>query len=238
MGEGFLNDTGKAAAERLADDLVRVFGERIRVIAAYEPAGGPGSADAIVHTIALVDRVRPDDLTALLTVVPAWHKARLATPLLLAQEEFERTLDVFPLEYESILSRHTVIRGAWPPGALAVNAADLRRACERQIKGHLIHLRGGFLETHGRPSAVAELIRASIPPFRAALQNIARLHEKPFASEEELSTFVQQELQADAAALREILAFSRGGTTADAAPLLTRYIGLVEQLWRAVDRNA
>jgi hypothetical protein len=234
----FLNAAGRTAADRLADDLARVFGERLRVVAAYEPASSVGADGPIVHTIALVDRVGADDLSALVTVVPAWHKARLATPLVLAQDEFERTLDVFALEYQTILSRHVVIRGAWPSAVMAVNSADLRRACERQVKGHLIHLRGGFLETLGRPSAVAELIRASVPAFRAALQNIARLHESTAATDEELAAFAASALQADGAATRDVLAFGRGGQAADGPALFPRYTNLVQHLWRTVDRDA
>jgi hypothetical protein len=238
MTDAFLDAAERTAAGRLADDLARVFGDRLRVVAAYEPSTGVGADGALVYTIALVDRVRNADLSALLTVVPAWHKARLATPLLLAQEEFERTLDVFPLEYQSILSRHVVIRGAWPSEAMTVGSADLRRGCERQIKGHLIHLRGGFLETLGRPSAVAELIRASVPAFRAALQNIARLHESTAATDEELAAFAASALQADGAATRDVLAFGRGGQAADGPALFPRYTNLVQHLWRTVDRDA
>jgi hypothetical protein len=185
---------------------VRVFGERPKVIAAYDPVTGTQGAAAI-HTIALVDRVRTDDLTALLTVIPAWHKARLATPLLLAEEEFDRTLDVFPLEYQSILSRHVIIRGA-------------------------------YLETHGRPAAIAELIRASLPAFRAALQNIARLHASPAVTDDQLVTFSVSTLAVDGPTVRDVLAFSGGGTTTDAPVLFPRYVDLVERLWRTVDRNA
>jgi hypothetical protein len=238
MNDVFLDAAGRAAAGRLADDLARVFGDRLRVVAAYEPAMIAGPDSAAIHTLALVDAVRTDDLSALLTVVAAWHKARLATPLLLAQEEFERTLDVFPLEYQSILSRHVVIRGAWPSTKMSVGSADLRRACERQVKGHLIHLREGFLETHGRPSSVADLVRASVPAFRASLQNVARLHLSPAGSDEELAAFAQSGLKADGATVRDVLAFGRGGEAADAPPLLPRYIALVEQFWRAVDHDA
>lgn len=236
MSDAFLDAAARTAADRLADDLVRVFGERLKVIAAYDPVTGTQGAAAI-HTIALVDRVRTDDLTALLTVIPAWHKARLATPLLLAEEEFDRTLDVFPLEYQSILSRHVIIRGAWPSAA-SVGSADLRRGCERQIKGHLIHLRGAYLETHGRPAAIAELIRASLPAFRAALQNIARLHASPAVTDDQLVTFSVSTLAVDGPTVRDVLAFSGGGTTTDAPVLFPRYVDLVERLWRTVDRNA
>lgn len=238
MSEASLTETERAAAGRLADDLARVFGDRLRVVVAYEPAMRTAADVSAVHTLALVDTVRSDDLSALLTVVAAWHKGGLATPLLLAQEEFERTLDVFPVEYQSILSRHVVVRGSWPSTNMSVTSADLRRGVERQIKGHLIHLREGFLETHGRPSSVADLIRASVPAFRAALQNVARLRLSPAGTDEELVSFAQSELKADAATVRDVIAFGRGGQAADAPPLVQRYVALVEQLWRAVDRDA
>lgn len=227
-----LSEPERSVVERLADDLVRVFGSRLQVIVAYRHIPAP-SGDSALHTLALVDRVATEDLSALLTLVPAWHKTNLATPLLLAQEEFERTLDVFPLEYESILSDHVVIRGAWS-GRLQVGAADLRRACERQIKAHLIHLREGFLETHGRPSHVASLLRASVAPFRATLKQAAKLENAPAATDNDLVNFARS-IDVDAMAVRDVLADLESG--ADATALLARYINATGQLWRAVDRR-
>lgn len=226
-----LTDTQRGAVERLADDLARVFADRLQVVVAYLP--GIASGDDTVHALALADRVAMEDLSALLTMVPAWHKARLATPLLLAREEFERSLDVFPLEYQAILLDHVVLRGRWPT-SLQVGAADLRRACERQIKGHLIHLREGFLETHGRPSAVAGLLRASVSAFRATLRQIARLEGAAAASDADLVSFAES-IAVDSAAVRDVLASGDSGT--DAPALLPRYLNAAEQLWRAVDRR-
>lgn len=232
MSADLLTASEHGAVERLAADLVRVFGTRLHVVVAYRP-GTSSPGEPAVHTLALADRVTMDDLAALLTLVPAWHKARLATPLLLGREEFERTLDVFPIEYESILASHVVIRGAWP-AQLQVENADLRRACERQVKGHLIHLREGFLETHGRPAAVSAMLRASVPPFRSALRQIARLEGAPNQSDADLASFAGS-IQVDAATVRDVLA--DGSAAADATELLSRYIQATEQLWRAVDRR-
>ncbi len=235
MTQDFLTAAARGAAAHLADDLARVFGERLCVLAAYEPASAETS-DAAVHTIAIVDRVTMDDLSALLTVVPAWHKAKLATPLLIGREEFERSLDVFPIEYQAILSGHVVIRGAWPVPQVQVSAADLRRACERQIKGHLIHLREAFLETHGRPTAVAALVRASVPPFRASLRHVAQLQGVTAQRDDELVAFAHS-ISIDSAVVKDVLAFGGAGQAADAAQLLPRYIAVTEQLWRVVDRT-
>ena len=51
-----------------------------------------------------------------------------------------------------------VVAGANPFASLAVDPADLRRACEVQARSHLLHLREGFLETRGRADALAVLI--------------------------------------------------------------------------------
>jgi hypothetical protein len=234
MPDEFLSPAARAAAERLAADLERVFGARLQAVIAYEPASHHGRDAPLAYSLALVEALGPEDLTTLLTVVPAWHKGGLATPLLLTGEEFTRTLDVFPLEYNSILARHVVLRGALPDD-VRVSDKDLRRACERQIKAHLIHLREGYLETHGRPAALAELVRASIPPFRAALASVARLHGNPADSDQALAAFAAGALGADGAAAREVLRAAKGGQASEVPTLFPGYLRLVERLWRFLD---
>jgi hypothetical protein len=95
--------------------------------------------------------------------VPAWRRERLATPLILPEDEFRRSLDAFPLEFGEIVRVHERVFGDDPFAGIAVTREDLRRACETQIKSHLLHLREGYLESGGRPEAVAELVAASAP---------------------------------------------------------------------------
>src|SRR5690606_38790718 len=56
-----------------------------------------------------------------------------------------------------------------------VPAAELRRACEVQAKGHLIHLRQGWLESGGEADKLGELAVRSATPLRRLLTNVARL---------------------------------------------------------------
>ena len=93
-----------------------------------------------------------------------WQQSRLAVPLILSRHEFERTLDVFPLEYGSIIANHLVIFGDAPlcrrtsrTTPIGVAAASNRR------RATSIHLREGFLETGGEPRVVARLISVVSP---------------------------------------------------------------------------
>jgi hypothetical protein len=125
--------------------------------------------------MAIVEALTEPDLQACAARVPAWHDAGLATPLLLGAREFERSLDAFPLEFGAILDDHVVVTGKAPFDGLTVDAADLRLAAEVQARSHMLHLRQGFLETRGRPGALAVLIVRSAAPFAALLKSLARL---------------------------------------------------------------
>jgi hypothetical protein len=206
------------AYEAVGRDLGRLFGDRLISLVAYGEAGEEGA-----HTLALVERLSFSDLARCAPLVPTWHRLGLATPLVLSQDEFRRTLDVFPLEYGDIIAHHTVIAGANPLAGIVVPEADLRRGCELQAKSHLIHLREGFLETHGDPPAVARMIAASAPAFRVLLQNLERL--EPGAGKR---AGISDELPREVAAAAD-------ATIAEPSALLSRYIAAVERLWQYVD---
>ena len=92
----------------------------------------------------------------------------------------QRSLDAFPAEFGAILSA-TIACCTAPirSTASSVDPTDLRRACEVEARGHLLHLREGFLECGGRPDAVSRLVDVSAPALRALLVNLTRLDGTP-----------------------------------------------------------
>ncbi len=207
-----LNSTERAALDRLAADLRRVFGGRLESVVAY-------GADRPLHSLALVGELTFADLAACIPLTGDWHRDGLATPLILSRYEFLRTLDVFPIEYGAIIDDHVVVAGTSPFPGCAVRDADLRRAVEAQAKSHLIHLREGFLETQGRADDLARLIAGSTPAYRALLRNLERL--APAAVAEDDRSLVQE--------------LSSVNTIAEPSALLARYVAAVERIWGYVD---
>jgi hypothetical protein len=236
MAATTLSPTVHAALQALAADLRRIFGNRLHSVSAYGLASANGDG---VHSIALVDRLDFDDLAACAPLAARWDAAGLAVPLLLEQDEFARTLDVFPLEYGAIIADHLPIYGDDPFEGLVVAEQDLRRACELQAKSHLIHLREGFLETGGDPRAVGRLIGASAAGFSHLLASIVALVTpgRTTPAGDALAAAADEYLGVDAGLTREVLAASGAGpsTIADPSALLARYIGAVERLWEFVD---
>jgi hypothetical protein len=224
------------AIDVLARDLDQIFGARLQSLVAY-----PGNqADGSVHSCAVVDGLVFHDLAACLPQTEAWHHRGIAVPLMLASGELERTIDIFPLEYSSILADYLVVQGLDPFKGMAIAKEDIRRATEGQAKSHLIHLREAFLESHGETTRIARLITSSAAPLRALLVNIARLDNDSLGAtpaDETLARMADTRIGVPGALVREILASSGGGhsTITDPSALLERYIHAAQKIWAYVD---
>jgi hypothetical protein len=159
-----------AAVRPVVEDLERIFGTRLNAIVMYGwRRHGP------VPTLALVAELTIEDLNACAGHVARWHRAGAATPLLLTRGEFERSLDAFPVEYGEILEHHDVLFGADPFAGLSIAPEDRRRACEVQVKSHLLHLREDYLESAGHRGEIDLLVRESAPGFGSLIRQLARL---------------------------------------------------------------
>ncbi len=232
--------------DRLREDLSQIFGPRLRSVVAYEThfgletgtAGpGAGAADDHAHAMVVVDSLNYADLAACAAKVGEWAKARIGTPLLFPREEFERSLDAFPLEFTAIAAHHLLVAGTDPFAEVQIAPQDVRRACETQAKSLLLHLREGFLEAHGEPAAVARLVAASVPSLRTLLLNLARLDGVHARSREALVRHATGVLGVPEALMDRVLAVRKPDDLdrSDALRLYTAYLDAVERLTRFVD---
>jgi hypothetical protein len=220
----------------VAADLRSVFGDRLTSVVAYGPHL-EGHADAPLTSLALVTTLTLADLEGCARFAHKWSRARVATPLILPEDEFRRSLDAFPLEYGEIMRAHVRVFGADPFAGMSIAPDDLRRACETQVKSHLVHLREGFVEAGGHPSRIAELVAASAPGFAALLRNVARLNGVNSGDRMQMTREGARIAGLPSGIVSEMLALEHAATipTGDPARLFPEYLAAVEQLARAVD---
>ncbi len=225
-----LTSTARQAMDRLAADLARVLDTRLVAVVAYSPT----------RAAAFVQRITSDDLQGLAPLVDRWHREGLETPLLLTGDEFRRSLDAFPLEYEAMLDRHVVITGIPPFADLHPTDADLRRACEVQAQSFLIHLRQGWLHAADHHSEQEAMLIQSAAPLRALLVNVARLQNAHPDNDDALASFGEQHLGLPAQTVRGVLVLEQHPeqVTAllEAPEFMNAYLLTAETLWAFVDK--
>lgn len=152
--------------DTLAAQLQEIFGERLKMAAAF---GDNASSCAVVQSVTLAD------LDRCAAHARTWQKAGLDVPLLIVERDLRRALDAFPLELSEIIATRRVLAGADLFAEIVVPKQELRRACEVQARGHVVHLREGYIESAGDTRAIAKLVSAATAPFRALVKNVARL---------------------------------------------------------------
>lgn len=226
----------QSAANGLVNDLRGVFGDRLRSVVAYGPHI-EGHAAAPLMCLALVSSLGVSDLESCARHAARWHRNRIATPLVMSDTEFRTSLDAFPLEYGEIIRSHQRVHGSDPFDGVAIAQADLRRACETQIKSHLVHLREGFIESGGNPSAIASLVADSAQGFTALLRHVAWLSGATMKDRLEATREGARTAGISDGVVAELLTLEQQQTmrTSDPARLFPEYIAAVEQLARTVD---
>jgi hypothetical protein len=221
-----LTASSSRAFSRLAADLTRVFGARFVALVAYGPASSVGFTETIT----------PDDLSACSSLAETWHREALATPLLVTPDEFRRSLDAFPLEYQAMLDRHVLVAGRDPFVGCRIDADDLRRACEIQARGHLIHLRQGWMEAGAHHHDLDELVARSAAPLRVLLTHVASLEGASITSAADLAGFAERKVGMSGDLVRAVLALEHAPDAShDAARLLPVYLEAAGRLWSFVD---
>ena len=134
----------QTTADSLASDLRSVFGDRLRSVVAYGPHL-EGDTDAPLTCLALVSSLTSEDLSACAKLAQRWERSHVATPLILPESEFRRSLDAFPMENGEINRAHERVLGDNPFLDVVIASDYLRRACETQVKSHNVHLREAYI---------------------------------------------------------------------------------------------
>jgi predicted nucleotidyltransferase len=103
-----------------------------------------------------------------------YRKKRISAPLLMTPDYIQKSLDVFPIEFLNFRLTHQTLLGEDILNDLEIDREDLKRQCEREVKGKLIWLRQGYISSMGDRRMLANnIIRqftGYMPLFRALIQ--------------------------------------------------------------------
>lgn len=151
----------------LMQDYLKVFGNDLVSLIIYGSAAGGfyirGKSD--INLLVVTTPAGLDKFAAVLETVSRWRKRSVAVPLVMTAEFIRSALDSYPIEFLNMKNNHIVIYGKDVLAELDFKPADLRLQIERELRGKLILLRQGFLESGGKAREVRRLISNSLTAF-------------------------------------------------------------------------
>lgn len=169
----------------IISDYKELFGDYLVSIILYGSATGqdyrPGKSD--INFMIVLSETGIECLDQAFSIVKKWQKKNVAIPLFLTESYVKTSMDVFPIEYLNFQRNYALVFGKDILKDLSFDPKFIRLQCEREIKGKLLILREGFLETSGKGKALKGLISQSIPAFIAIFEALLNLKEKDVPKE-------------------------------------------------------
>ena len=151
----------------LTNDYQKVFGKELVSLLLYGSAAGgfyvKGKSD--INLLVVVTKEGIERLDDSLDIYKKWKKSRVAAPLIMTRKFIEDSLDCYPIEFLNMKSSHILIHGEDVLAGLKFKPEDLRLQIEKELKGKLVLLRQGYLETEGGSRQLRDLISRSVTAF-------------------------------------------------------------------------
>src|SRR5690242_14651434 len=97
-------------------------------------AGRDAEGAAAITQVAAVRATAAATLRRGSALARAWATAKTPPPLVMQEQEFRDSTDVFPMELADIRDAHLVLHGADPFAGVEIRPADLRLQLERELK--------------------------------------------------------------------------------------------------------
>lgn len=227
--------------EEFTSDYKEVFGDQLVSIILY---GSGATSDyrprkSDLNFMIVLTEKGIENLDRAFPMVKKWRKRKVNVPLFLTREYLDSSLDVYPIEYLGFQRRHRVVYGKDIFGELHVDREWLRLQCEREIKGKLLLLRQGYLESEGKGNGLKEVAIRSIPAFLAIFEGLLHLKERTIPTvKREVITAGCDAFGLDAGIFDKILAVREGRFKPDERTLqrlFKEYLGVVRKLALLVD---
>jgi hypothetical protein len=151
----------------LTGDYQRIFGSDLVSLIVYGSAAGghyvKGKSD--INLLVVLSPEAVNRLEDALDIVEYWRKRRVAVPWVMTKAFITNSLDCYPIEFLNMKNSHILIHGEDVLAQLEFKPEDVRLQIEKELKGKLILLRQGYLETEGRTRQLRQLIGRSVMAF-------------------------------------------------------------------------
>lgn len=164
----------------VVENLKKTYGDGLQSIILYgSGARGdyvPGKSD--INFLVVVAENAADDLERVQPLIPGWRKRAVALPLIMTKAFIDSSIDVYPVEFLNMKRHYDVVYGGDVLKDLVFDNPSLKLQCERELKGKLMLLRTGFLETAGKAETLQRLMAASITAFLSVFSALLHMQGK------------------------------------------------------------
>jgi hypothetical protein len=233
MNERF-NDLVARLQSNQGHNLVSVIVYGSAVVA----PGNPKKSD--YHVLIIAQRLSANELRTLRPVVQWWTSDGYTLPVFFTVEEFQSSLDVYPIEFRHMKQAYQVLYGQDLLDGREVSKANLQWQTEHELRGKLLRLRSLYLPASVSTQDLMKLMTESIVSFALFLRPVLEmLGEEPPLGRLATVKRVGERLNMDTSPLIRILQLRdepKELMDLEVQDLFASYLNCLENVIKAVDR--
>ena len=191
---GKIPDQPRDIFEAITQDYRAAYGKDLVSLMLYGSAVGgsyiKGKSD--INILVVLTPAGINRLENAFVPVKKWRKANVAVPLFMTKDFISSSLDCYPIEFLNMQNNCELIYGENVLAPLVFQPEDLRLQIERELKGKILWLREGYVESEGSPRRLRDLITRSFTAFASIFNAMIYLKTKTALSNKR-DTVVQAE---------------------------------------------
>ncbi len=204
-----LPERARKALAPFLEGLFEIYGDDILSVFAYGSVTGPDYCPKTsdVNVAVVLKNISLGKIKKALKLVKAGLKRKITVPLFLTPAYIKGSLDSFPMEFVDMKDTRLVFYGEDTLAGLEINAGDLRRECECQLKGKLLMIRQAYLEQALTRKGLERLIKASFRALIPVFRNVLRIkgESNPPLDKAEIIARLGEEFGLETASFLEVL---------------------------------
>ncbi len=150
--------------DKFVQNLNEIFPDQIESVILYGSAVTEDfqSKKSDLNLLVVLKEQAMTQLNKIRKYYASWNKMKIEDPLFLTKHYIDASLDVFPIEFLNMQKAYYVIKGEDILAPLAFDHKYLRMQCERELKGKLLQLRQGYIQTMGKKKLMKALVSQSV----------------------------------------------------------------------------
>jgi len=168
----------ESALNQLLEKLTKSFGDRLVSVVLYgsAAAGDHDAGFSDLNVLCVLTQVTVRELEQSEPIFRWWRDKRNPAPLLLSENEVQRSTDCFAIEFHDIKAHHKILQGKDVITPMVVDNSFYRAQVEHDLRSRLLRLRQKASGALADKDVLRRLLADSVSTFCVLFRHALLLH--------------------------------------------------------------
>lgn len=159
------------------ESLKENLGDNLRAVIAFGSQANVRDAKSNLNLMIVTNTLTAENLYAISKPVKKWVKAKNPLPVVMTNDEWYSSFDVYAIEYSDMKDNYKLIYGEDLVNTVNINKYYLRLQCEAELKSLLLKYKNNFLMNIRSDREMKKVLDKVIKTLLVIFRAVLRLHD-------------------------------------------------------------